>query len=99
MPAFIAAMGGMLISLVGTLVGRVLIALGISVASFTGMKVLLNSFKENAINALISLPPDVLNMLSMMKVGVSLNIIMSAILTRLLLNGLSGDTIKRWLYS
>ena len=37
MPVFVAAIGGMLINLVGTLAGRVLVALGISVITYTGM--------------------------------------------------------------
>ena len=37
MPVFIAAIGGVLINLVGTLAGRVLIALGISVVTYTGV--------------------------------------------------------------
>jgi len=99
MPIFIAAIGGMLINIVGTLVGRVLIALGIGVGTFTGLQTSLNWLKDNAIDAIFSLPPDVYNMLSLMKIGICINIITSAIIIRWVLNGLSGDALKRWIFS
>jgi len=99
MPIFIAAIGGMLINLVGTLVGRVLIALGIGVATFTGIQTTLNYLKESAVNSLGALPSEMLGMLSLMKVGVSISIITSAIIAKWIINGLSGDTFKRWIYN
>jgi len=99
MPIFISAIGGMLINLVGSIVGRVLIALGIGVATFMGIKTSIDLLKASSINALALLPSDILNMLSLMKVGVSINIITSAIITKWVINGLSGDTFKRLVYT
>lgn len=96
MPLIIAAIGGMLINLVGTLVGRVLIALGISVITYTGFSATLDWMKAEAINSLGGLPGEVVGMLGTMKVGVSISIVTSALLARLVLNGLTGDTVKKW---
>lgn len=98
MPVFIASLGGMLINLVGTLVGRVLVALGVSVVTYTGLNASLNAIKAQAIGSFTALPPEVLSMLSMMRVGQCISIVSSAIAARLLLNGLAGDTFKRWVY-
>ncbi|WP_406625085.1 DUF2523 domain-containing protein [Acidovorax sp. SDU_ACID1] len=99
MPVFIAAIGGMLINLVGTLAGRVLIALGIGVATFTGVNASLTWLKDQAVSSIASLPPEVMGMLGTMKVGVAISIVTSAITARLILNGLSGDTFKRWVHT
>lgn len=86
----------MLINLVGTLAGRVLVALGISVVTYTGLNSTLDALKSQAIISFAGLPPEVLGMLSMMRVGQCISIVSSAVAARLLLNGLTGDTFKRW---
>lgn len=98
MPVFVAAIGGMLINLVGTLVGRVLVALGVSVVTYTGLNASLDALKAQAVASFSALPPEVLSMLSMMRVGQCISIVSSAIAARMLLNGLTGDTFKRWVY-
>lgn len=96
MPVFVSAIGGMLINLVGTLAGRILIALGISVVTYTGINATLDGLKSQAISSFTALPPEVISMLSMMRVGQCISIVSSAVAARLLLNGLTGDTFKRW---
>lgn len=95
MPVFVAAIGGMLINLVGTLVGRVLVALGLSVITYTGVNATLEALKLQAVQSLTALPPEVFGMLGMMRVGQCISIITSAIAARLLLDGLTSDTFKR----
>lgn len=96
MPAFVAALMGALINIVGTLVGRVLVALGMSVVTFTGVSATLDWAKGNAISAFSSLPVEVVGMLSAMGVGEFLSIIISAIAARLLLQGLTDGAVKKW---
>jgi cell division protein FtsX len=92
------AIGGMLINIVGTLVGRVLIALGISVITYTGITVTLNALKDQAISAFSGLPPEVFGLLGILKVGQSISIVTSAIAAKLVIDGLTGDTIKKWMH-
>lgn len=96
MPVFIAALGGMLINLVGTLVGRVLVALGISVVTYTGLAFTLDALKASAIAAFVGLPPGEFSMLGVLKVGQSISIITSATMARLVIQGLTGDAVKKW---
>ena len=96
MPVFVAAIGGMLLNLAGSLVGRVLIALGIGVATYTGVGLALDELRNQAIASFQALPAEVFGMLSIMKVGVAINIISSAIVARMVLDGLTSDTFKRW---
>lgn len=96
MPVFVAAIGGMLINLVGTLVGRVLVALGLSVVTYTGLSASLDFLKAQAISSFSSLPSEIFMLLGYMKVGSCISIVCSAIAARAVIQGISGDTFKRW---
>lgn len=96
MPVFLAALVGALINIAGTLAGRVLISLGMSVVTFTGVSASLAWAKTNMLEKMSAMPPQVIGMLSTMGVGQFLSIIISAITARMLLQGLTGDTFKKW---
>ena len=96
LPVIAAAAIGGLISVTGTLVGRVLVALGVGVVTYTGVQAGIDSLLANLDSAIAGVPADILGLLGFMRVGEALNIIISAMSARMLLNGLQGDTIKKW---
>jgi hypothetical protein len=96
MPAILFALGTLLINISTTLVGRVLLALGMGVATFTGMQTTLGYIGMQFVEKVRLLPPEVVGMLGVMKLGVCVSIITSAVAVKLLMNGLTGDTFKRW---
>lgn len=96
-PAFAGLLGG-LINIAGTLTGRVLVAAGISVATFTGMDVSLTWLKDQALGSLSGLNAELLSLIAYMGVGQFLNIIFSAIVTRQLIDGITGGALKRWIF-
>lgn len=95
MPLFIGALLGGLLNIAASLAGRVLLALGFAAVTYTGVSASLTWLKDQAKLSLQGLPADVVGMLAYMKVDVCVSIIFSAILARLLLDGLSSDTVKR----
>lgn len=96
MPIFLAALGGMFLNIAGSLVLRVITSLGIGVVAYTGMGVTLDWLKAQVIANAAALPVEVLGMMATMKVGASISIVFSAMVARLLISGMSGDTVKRW---
>jgi hypothetical protein len=96
MPIFLAALGGMFLNIAGSLVLRVITSLGIGVVAYTGMSTTLDWLKGEIVSSASSLPADILGMMATMKVGASISIVFSAMVARLLINGMSGDTVKRW---
>lgn len=96
MPAFIAALLGGLISITSTLVGRVLVALGIGAVSYTGLDLSLEFAKAQALGALTGGPAQLTQLLGFLGVGEFISIISSALLARLILNGLNSGAIKRF---
>jgi hypothetical protein len=97
MPVFIAALLGGLINICGTIAGRVLIGLGISVITYTGLSASIDFLKDSAVAQLGALPAQVLSIMSIMKVGSSISIIMSATAVKLTLDGVTSDTFRKWI--
>ncbi len=97
MPVFIAAIGGMLLNLVGSLVGRVLLALGLSVVTYTGVDASLTWLKDQAVLSAAALPAELLGLLVFLKVGECISVITSAVAVRMLWQGLSGGSLKSWI--
>ena len=69
MPLFIAAFLGALSSVAGSLVGRVLISLGLGYATFTGINTLLAAAQGSVVSGLNGLPADAVVLLGRMRVA------------------------------
>lgn len=95
MPAFVAAIGGMLLNIAGSIAGQVLISLGIAMVTYVGVDTALDRLKADALSAIGSLPPQLIALLSYMQVGVAISIITSAVAVRLGLSGMNG-AVKRF---
>ena len=95
MPLFIAALIGALVSAAGTIVGQVLISLGIGYVTFTGLDASLDWVKAQIISGVGGLPGQAVAVLGACRVGVALSIVLSAIAARLLLDGLTSGTVKK----
>lgn len=95
MPAFVAAIGGMLLNLAGSMVFRVLVGLGLSVVTYTGVDTVLNQLKATTMETFQGMPVELVALLSYMKVGVALNIIFSAVAVRLALSSMASG-VKRF---
>lgn len=87
---------GALAPFLSTLLGRAVVALGFGAVSYTGISLTLDWLKAQAVTYIGALGPEVVGMLARLKVGVFISIIFSALLARMVLNGLQGDTIKKW---
>jgi hypothetical protein len=96
MPVFVPALLGGLVNIAASVAGRVLIALGISVITFSGLNVTLGWVKSQVVSALQGLPAEMVQLLAYAGVGEFISIIASAFAARMLLNGLTDGSIKKW---
>ena len=96
MPVIVAIFWNALLAILGSVVARVVTSLGMGVVTYTGVSASMTFFRDLAIQHLSQLPPSVFGMLGVMKVGVCISMVISAIVMRFTLNGMSSDTIKRW---
>ena len=96
MPVLIASLLSGLIAIAGHIAGRVLIALGIGVVTYNGLSSSLDWLIVQSVNNLSALPSDLLSLLAYLKVGSFISIVASAVAVRFVIQGLTGDTMKRW---
>jgi hypothetical protein len=96
MPIFLAALGGVLINIAGSFVLRMLVALGVSLVTYTGVNASLDWLKSQAVSSLQGVGAEVLSLVGLLQVGTCISIVTSAMTVRLLLSGFTSDTVKRW---
>lgn len=89
MPIVLWALRGLSV-LFSALVPRILISLGIGIATFAGVKTLVDQAKALIVTQLGGLSGDVINVLALCKVDVAINILFSALIVRLTLQGMSA---------
>lgn len=95
MPVFIAALIGGLVQAAGTLVGRVLISLGIGYATYEGLDTGLGWIQAQIAGSFGDLAAQTIAVLSGSGIGVAVSIVLSAISARLFLDGVVNGTLKR----
>jgi len=95
MAGFIPALLGGLVSAAGTLVGRVLISLGVSYVVLTGVDASINYAKAEVFAGLSGAPATIVAVFSALKVGTVLNILFSALVGRMVVAGLTNGSLKR----
>lgn len=95
MPAFLLALLGGLVSIVGSVVGRVLLALGLSYVTYsgfdTGVQWLLTEIKSN----MSDLPADVLSFLGWLWVDKAIGLVFSAYSAALVVKGLTSGKLTK----
>jgi len=88
----------MLLDLAPTLVGQVLIGLGISWVTYQGMDVSLDYLKNQFLGYATGAPASVLGLFSLLKVGTDVSMIASALAVRMTISGLqAGGSISNWI--
>jgi len=93
---WIASIGGILIIAGDYIIGRLLILFGVGMISYTGISTSLDWLVNRMLEALGNTPDNVLSLLSYMQIGTCINIIITAIMTKMAIKGMTGDTAKRW---
>lgn len=95
MPYFVLAIVGVLIEVAATIVGRVLIALGLGYVTYTGIDTSLAWASSQFLSGMSGLPAAAVGLANTLKIGVCTSMLLSAITVRLTLSGLTSGSIKR----
>lgn len=93
---FIAALIGALVQAAGSLVGRVLLSLGIGYAVYSGVDTSIAWAKSQVVQHLGALGSQAVATMGALQVGRIISIITSALMTRLALQGMTGGTLKKF---
>lgn len=98
MPFLVSALIGGLIQALGTIVGRILISLGIGFAVYSGISTTLDYVKSTITSNLSGLPADVVAIASVTQIDTAVSIIFSAIVVRLTIQGLTSGSMRRMVF-
>jgi len=96
MPFFVSALLGGLLNIAGTLAGQVLIGLGISVVTYTGLSLTLDALEVAVASSLTGLGSEMVGIIKYMGVGKAISVVFAAYTVRLTLSGLTNGTLKAW---
>lgn len=94
MPYLVSLIWGALALTIRSLVGRVLVALGISYVTYQGVDTLISSLKTAAMANLASVDPVLLGAVGMARIGESISVVVSALAAKYALQGLTGSVTK-----
>jgi hypothetical protein len=95
-PVVLPMLATVLVALTGSIVGRALVALGLTVVYYRGITVALDWAYAQFIANFNALPAVVLQLAGVLQVGTCVAILFTAMGIRATLLGLSSDGFKRW---
>jgi hypothetical protein len=98
MPLLVSALIGGLIQALGTIVGRLLISLGIGFVAYQGIDTTLDYVKSVIVSNLQGLPADVVTIASVCQLDTAVSIIFSAIVVRFAIQGLQSGSMKKMVF-
>lgn len=96
MPIFIGSIWGAFLGIIGTVVGRVAVALGIGLISYIGYGSIIEEITSYGKDALIGLPDELKKILGLLRVGESFSLLTGTVTVKLIANGMKNGTIKRF---
>nr|WP_315489898.1 DUF2523 domain-containing protein [uncultured Rhodoferax sp.] len=89
MAFLIPLIGNMLLAIAGSIALQIFVGLGIGVVTYAGIDTAIGWLKAGAVSALLGLPPEIVGMLSLMKVGSCVSMVFSALAIRITLSGIA----------
>ena len=93
--AAIQLLWGVLLSIIGSMVGKILIALGVGYVQYKGIQFLFDKRVTIIDQQIVMLPPQILQMLSLLGIGTAFNLILSCITIKAALGGVfNGSLVK-----
>lgn len=96
MPWIVSVLLGGLIQIVGSLVGRVLVALGFGFVEYTGISMLIDSAKSSALSLLSGVgASSIAEWAGFFLIDRHISVLLSAVGVKVLLNALGGASVKR----
>lgn len=95
MPQIVAWVIGALVTAAGTLVGKVLLSLGIGYAVYSGIDTSIAWAKSEFLAGVGGLPSLAVQVAGTLKVGVCVSLLLSALTTRVVMQGMVSGAMKR----
>lgn len=95
MPAFFGFLATALLGIVGSVIGRVMVMLGLTVVYYRGLDVALTWFKAQIYTQFDAMPPSVIALIGVLQISTCVNILFTAMGVKVTLLGLNSEGFKR----
>jgi hypothetical protein len=96
MPIFLGMLGQLLVGLVGSIVGRVIVSLGMAVVYYRGLDVALDWLYDRFYTEVYQLPLIIQQIAGVLQISTCVNIMFATIGVRFSILGLNSDGFKKW---
>lgn len=96
--AIVRLFWGAFYSLIGSFIARILIALGVGYAQYTGIQFVVDKVVEQMDVNVSGLPAQALAMFNMFGFGIAINIILSAVTVKLALGGVFNGKLTQMIW-
>lgn len=93
---FLIALGGVLLTITGSIVGRVLLALGFGLVTYTGSQLAIDALLVQIKSNFAGMPVDILNLLAFFWVDRAIGLMFSTLNACLLVKLAGSTTLKKW---
>ena len=90
MPIIIASLWGAFLNITGSLVGQVLLSVGMSYVTFLGVDASIGWAKGQFLSGLSGAPAAAVQIAGLMKVGVCVSMLLSAVVVRVTMKGMQS---------
>ncbi|NMM27832.1 MAG: DUF2523 domain-containing protein [Glaciimonas sp.] len=94
---FVPALIGALAGVMGSLIGRAILALGIGFVTYKGITVAINGMKASVMSAVGGIPGDALSLVGYLGLDRGLTIMFSAVAASLAMRAIGGS-VKRMIF-
>lgn len=94
MPILLGSIIGALLQAAGSLVGRVLVSLGLGYAAYSGVDTSITWAQTQFVSKVGALPALAIQVAGVVQVGTCVSILTSALMSRMVFKGLSGGVFK-----
>ena len=95
--ALIPTIVGLLVSVVGSVIGRILFSIGMSVVYYRGVGVAVEWLRGQFFDRMGGLPESILQFLGVLQIGTCANMLFAVLMVKLSILGLQSDYIKRYI--
>jgi hypothetical protein len=95
MPAAFGFLGTLLVGLVGSIIGRILLVLGLTVVYYRGIDVALTWLKSQMYDQFNAMPAVAIQLIGVLQISTCVNILFTAMGIKVTLLGLNSEGFKR----
>ena len=94
-PTLVVWIGRLLLGIAPSILGVLLTRLGVGVATYAGVSVVMDTVKTLIFSKFVGLPPLAMQLIGVLQLGTVINIMLSAVALKALMGGLRSDGMMK----